>query len=151
MKCRRAAFKATEILSIANNDVIQERNLQDISGQTRSPSQIATALESMVVFAMTDDARLSASSHKSFLKRIATAPKNKFAICRVNLSGDVLVAAGNALLRIAGCCYRRDKTKLSHHADVIAGRVVIGDFAVSELQPVNMIGLEVFSGRRNAY
>jgi len=76
MKCRRAAFKATEILSIANNDVIQERNLQDISGQTRSPSQIATALESMVVFA-TGDARLSASSHKSFSKRIATAPKNK--------------------------------------------------------------------------
>jgi hypothetical protein len=28
---------------------------------------------------------------------------------------------------------------------------VIGDFAVSELQPVNMIGLEVFSGRRNPY
>src|SRR6266404_9410894 len=58
---------------------------------------------------------------------------------------------GNALLRIAGCCWRRDKTELSHHADVIAGRVVIGDFAVSELQPMNMVGLEVFSGRRNAY
>lgn len=77
--------------------------------------------------------------------------QRKFAICHVNFSGDVLVAAGNALLRIAGCCYRRDKTELSHHADVIAGRVVIGNFAVSELQPVNMIGLEVFSGRRNAY
>jgi hypothetical protein len=64
---------------------------------------------------------------------------------------DILVAAGNVLLRIAGCCYRRDKTELSHHADVIAGRVVIGDFAVSELQPVNMIGLKVFSGRRNAH
>jgi len=76
MKCRRAAFKETEILSIANNAVIQERNLQDIAGQTGSPSQIATALESMVVFA-TGDARLSASSHKSFSKRIATAPKNK--------------------------------------------------------------------------
>jgi hypothetical protein len=58
---------------------------------------------------------------------------------------------GNALLGIAGCCCRRDKTELSHHADVIAGRVVIGDFAVSELQPVNMIGLEVFSRGRNAY
>jgi hypothetical protein len=87
MKCRRAAFKATEILSIANNDVIQERNLQDIAGQTRSPSQIATALESMVVFAMTNDARLSASSHKSFSKRIATAPKNKSAICHMKSSG----------------------------------------------------------------
>jgi hypothetical protein len=82
MKCRRAAFKATEILSIANNDVIQERNLQDIAGQRKSPSQIATALESMVVFAMTDDARLSVSSHKSFSKRIAIAPKNKFAVCQ---------------------------------------------------------------------
>jgi hypothetical protein len=86
MKCRRAAFKATEILSIANNDVIQERNLQDIAVQTRS-SQIATALESMVVFAMTDDARLSASSHKSFSKRIATAPKNKSAIYHMKSSG----------------------------------------------------------------
>ena len=76
-------------------------------------------------------------------------PKKPF-ICHVNFSGDVLVAAGNASLRIAGCCCRRDKTELSHHADVIAGRVVIGDFAVSELQPVNMIGLEVFSGRSNA-
>ena len=73
-------------------------------------------------------------------------PTNSF-ICHVNFSGDVLVAGGNALLRIAGC----DKTELSHHADVIAGRVVIGDFAVPELQPVNMIGLEVFSGRSNAY
>jgi len=79
------------------------------------------------------------------------SPTEKNTICHVNFSGDVLVPAGNALLRVAGCWWRRDKTELSHHADVIAGRVVIGDFAVSELQPVNMIGLEVFSGRSNAY
>jgi hypothetical protein len=32
-------FKETEIFSIANNDVIQEWNLQEIAGQTKSPSQ----------------------------------------------------------------------------------------------------------------
>src|SRR5437667_10563451 len=92
--------------------------------------------------------------HKScrYMIRSETLPIKKVCYMSRTLRQSAISSSrGNALLRIARRCWRRDKTELSHHADVIAGRVVIGDFAVSEPQPVNMIGLEVFSSRCNAY